>query len=146
MANHSIIVGSMLGASEYVAEAIANELSNHGHTSQIHFEPDLTSIEQNSIWVICTSTHGAGELPDNIQNFAKQIQQADLHNVNFVLIGLGDSSYDTFCGGAKEIQRYCEASGAKIIHAPCLIDVLNHPIPEEFALEWLRTTYLSNGN
>ena len=65
MSKHfEIIVGTMLGASEYVADAIAEKLDASGHTHTIHAEPNLDNINTASIWVVCTSTHGAGELPD----------------------------------------------------------------------------------
>ena len=107
MSKHfEIIVGTMLGASEYVADAIAEKLDASGHTHTIHAEPNLDNINTASIWVVCTSTHGAGELPDNIQPFAKQLESADLSTVQAYVIGLGDTSYDTFCFGAKEMEKH----------------------------------------
>ncbi len=71
MSKHfEIIVGTMLGAAEYVADAIAEKLDASGHTHTIHAEPNLDEIKTESTWIVCTSTHGAGELPDNIQPFA----------------------------------------------------------------------------
>jgi MioC protein len=107
MSKHfEIIVGTMLGAAEYVADAIAEILDASGHTHTIHAEPNLDEIKTESTWIVCTSTHGAGELPDNIQPFAKQLEGADLSAVNAYVIGLGDTSYDTFCFGAKEMEKH----------------------------------------
>ncbi|GFD78902.1 sulfite reductase [Tenacibaculum sp. KUL118] len=137
MSKHfEIIVGTMLGAAEYVADAIAEKLEANGHTHTIHAEPDLETIKTDSTWIVCTSTHGAGELPDNIQPFAKQLEGADLSAVNAYVIGLGDTSYDTFCFGAKEMEKHIINGGGKLITDALYIDVLEHPIPEDAAVEW----------
>lgn len=135
-----IIVGTMLGASEYVADAIAESLAQRDATTRIHGEPQLTDIDKQATWVVCTSTHGAGELPDNIQGFAKSLEDADLTGVSFYLIGLGDTSYDTFCHGAKEMETRLTAQGASLLAPPLHIDVLEHPIPEDEAVAWFETT------
>ncbi|KHT50576.1 nitric oxide synthase [Alteromonas marina] len=137
MSKHfEIIVGTMLGAAEYVADAIAEKLDASGHTHTIHAEPNLDEIKTESTWIVCTSTHGAGELPDNIQPFAKQLESADLSAVNAYVIGLGDTSYDTFCFGAKEMEKHIKNAGGTLITDALYIDVLEHPIPEDAAVEW----------
>ncbi|AXT38541.1 FMN-binding protein MioC [Alteromonas sp. BL110] len=137
MSKHfEIIVGTMLGAAEYVADAIAEKLDAKGHTYTIHAEPSLEEINTDSTWIVCTSTHGAGELPDNIQPFAKQLENADLSSVNAYVIGLGDTSYDTFCFGAKEMEKHIAKAGGTLITDALYIDVLEHPIPEDAAVEW----------
>jgi len=137
--HYEIIVGTMLGAAEYVADAIAASLSEKGATTTIHTEPKLEDINQQATWVVCTSTHGAGELPDNIQGFAKALNTADLPGTQVVLIGLGDTSYDTFCYGAKEIETKLVNAGATLLTAPLHIDVLEHPIPEDEAVHWFES-------
>ena len=137
MSKHfEIIVGTMLGAAEYVADAIAEKLDASGHTHTIHAEPNLDEIKTESTWIVCTSTHGAGELPDNIQPFAKQLEGADLSAVNAYVIGLGDTSYDTFCFGAQEMEKHIKNAGGTLITDALYIDVLEHPIPEDAAVEW----------
>lgn len=137
MADFEIIVGSMLGASEYVADALKEKLAEHKLSANIALKPDLTELDQNAIWVICTSTHGAGDLPDNIQHFAEQVKVTRLAELKFLVIGLGDSSYDTFCFAAKQMQTYLQEAGAEELIPALHIDVLNHPIPEDHAVQWL---------
>ena len=137
MSQHlSIVVGSVLGASEYVAEALEQVAQKAGYSTTLQFEPDLTALETKGKWLICTSTHGAGELPQNIEAFAKAIESTDLSGVQAYIVGLGDSSYDTFCFGAIEMEKRLKTAGASLIVAPLHIDVLNHPIPEDVAIEW----------
>ncbi|MCW8108875.1 flavodoxin domain-containing protein [Alteromonas ponticola] len=136
MSNYAIIVGSVLGAAEYVADALAESIKQNQEAVEIHLSPDLPAISHDAIWIICTSTHGAGDLPDNIQPFAEQLENADLSAVSAYVIGLGDSSYDTFCHGAKTMETLLIQAGATLLAPPCHIDVLTYPIPEDEAVAW----------
>ncbi|MEW9797851.1 flavodoxin domain-containing protein [Alteromonas sp. CYL-A6] len=136
--HYSIIVGSVLGASEYVADALADTINASGGNAKIHLDPVLEDIDPQSTWIICTSTHGAGELPDNIQPFADALATADLSSVNAYVVGLGDSSYDTFCHGAITMESLLLERGATLLAPPCHIDVLHHPIPEDEAVAWFK--------
>ncbi|AWL13449.1 Protein MioC like protein [Saliniradius amylolyticus] len=131
-----IIVGSMLGATEYVADAIEEKLAAIGYQSAIHLTPNLNDLEHDAIWLVCTSTHGAGDLPDNIQAFAEQLPDAELDQQPYLVIGLGDSSYDTFCEGGKQMHQLLHQAGGQPLADPHYVDVLAHPIPEEEALSW----------
>ncbi len=135
-----IIVGSVLGASEYVADAVEQFLNDKNHTCQIHLNPSLVEIPQDKRWIIICSTHGAGELPENIQAFAGELDNIKLSN-KCLIIGLGDISYDTFCQGSITMQEKLESSGSQIMLPPLHIDVLNHPVPEEYAIEWLNDNF-----
>lgn len=132
-----IAVGSVLGASEYVAEALADMLKTQGFEPTCHFTPSVDDIDLAQFLLIVTSTHGAGDLPDNIQNFAKDLSKQDLSNTKAVIIGLGDSSYDTFCEGSATIETILKDAGANIVLPVYQIDVLHHPIPEDAAVAWL---------
>lgn len=132
-----IMVGSVLGASEYVAEALLVALKNAGHEGECFFDPSVASLNKDNVLVVCTSTHGAGDLPDNIQGYAKALSQTDLSNLNAIIVGLGDSSYDTYCGAAMTMETILSQQGANLLLPPLHIDVLQHPIPENIAVEWI---------
>ena len=138
MSTYEIIVGSVLGASEYVADALQECLNEAGKDSRIHLEPELSEINLRAVWIVCTSTHGAGELPDNIQPFYEQLIGQDLSSLKCLIVGLGDSSYDTFCNAALLMEQELTNNGATLLHPAIHIDVLNHPIPEDVAVEWLK--------
>jgi MioC protein len=132
-----IAVGSVLGASEYVAEALADMLKTQGFESTCHFTPSVDNIDFAQFLLIVTSTHGAGDLPDNIQSFAEDLSKKDLKGTKAVIIGLGDSSYDTFCEGSATMETILKDSGATMVLPVYQIDVLHHPIPEDAAVAWL---------
>jgi MioC protein len=134
-----IMVGSVLGASEYVAEAILVSIIQSGHTGECHFKPTLSTLNKDNVLLICTSTHGAGDLPYNIVSYAKALENTDLQGFSAMIIGLGDSSYDTYCGAAMKMEDLLLARGVTLLSEPLHIDVLNHPIPEEVAVEWFST-------
>jgi MioC protein len=144
MAKFEIIVGSVLGASEYVADALQEVLLSHTHSAEIHLTPRLSELDQSANWVICTSTHGAGDLPDNIQPFADQLKTQTITATPFLVVGLGDSSYDTYCHGSIQIENIMVNAGAKLLCPALHIDVLNHPIPEDAAVEWLKDWLKNN--
>ena len=140
MSSFQIIVGSMLGGTEYVAEACEETLQALGHQTNLHLQPDLGQISTNNqTWLICTSTHGAGDYPDNIQNFVSDLRSndQDLSSVNFLTLGIGDTSYDTFCIAAKNIESILNSKGCNKISVIKTLDMSQDIDPEEVAKLWL---------
>jgi len=142
MSSFQIIVGSMLGGTEYVAEACEETLLALNHQTTLHLQPKFEQIiSTNQIWLICTSTHGAGDFPDNIQTFVEDLKKCtiDLSPVKFMIIGVGDSSYDTFCKAAKEIESILLSKGCKQLLATKTLDMSEEIDPEDLAQLWLKT-------
>tara|TARA_R110001583_G_scaffold116631_2_gene267416 strand:+ start:177 stop:638 length:462 start_codon:yes stop_codon:yes gene_type:complete len=139
--NIDILVGSTLGGTEYVAEATQPFLEEAGFTSEIHFTPDLTTldIKGDRIWLICLATHGAGDYPDNFKLIVEQINQIpdDLSKIRFGLIGIGDSNYDTYCYAAKHFDQLLRDKGATRLGEIFTIDVVGSPIPEDRVSDWI---------
>lgn len=136
-----IIVGSVLGASEYVAEECQSFLQQQNIESNLHLQPDISEIDLSNNLLIISSTHGAGDLPDNIQEFIDACSELNEIDTKALIIGLGDTSYDTYCQAADTIEKVLTERGVKLLAPSYKIDVLNHPIPEETALEWFKTVY-----
>lgn len=134
-----ILVGSQMGAAEYVAEQVAEALVQAGYDVQLHLKPELDHLTRCNTWLIITSTYGAGDLPDNIQPFADQLaqDQADLNTLFYAVITLGDSSYDTFCLSGQYLSKLLLNKGAKQLLANLEIDAQQPKLPEEYALNWL---------
>ena len=141
MAKLNLVVGSMLGAAEYVADHVASLLEQAGHQTRIHNPASLAEVlaEPDAILLVITSTHGAGDVPDNLQPFAKDLadQHPDLNALKYGVIGLGDRSYDTFCQGGKTLDRLLAECGASRIGDRLEIDVTQHEIPEDAAEAWI---------
>ncbi|MBA6347771.1 MULTISPECIES: flavodoxin domain-containing protein [unclassified Colwellia] len=142
MSSFQIIVGSMLGGSEYVAEACEETLLALNHQTTLHLQPEFEQIiADNQTWLICTSTHGAGDFPDNIQKFVEDLKNStiDLSPVKFMIIGLGDSNYDTFCKAAKDFQKLLLSRGCNEIVVIKTLDMSDEIDPEDLAQRWLET-------
>ncbi|MEI6893673.1 MAG: flavodoxin domain-containing protein [Colwellia sp.] len=156
MSSIQIIVGSMLGGSEYVAEACEITLKELNHQVDIHLKPDFNTIinntfptnneqkkhtnsAKNPLWLICTSTHGAGEYPDNIKQFISDLSHCDqdLSTVDFLTIGIGDSSYDTFCKAANDISKLLISKICNQIVPIKTLDMSEDIDPEELAQQWI---------
>lgn len=141
MAHVTLLVGSMMGATEYVADRLSELLNEHQHQTEIVLDFDnwQPHTEPDEIWLICTSTHGAGDLPDNIQPLADWLasHQPDLSQVKYGVVGVGDTSYDTFCQGSKTLDTLFSQLGASRIGERLEIDVMEYPVPEEEAERWL---------
>jgi MioC protein len=139
MAAITIITGSTLGSAEYVAEHLADRLTAAGHLCKLEFGPELDELPKKGIWLVISSTHGAGDIPDNLLPFydALTSQAPDLSAIQFGAIGLGNREYDLFCGAIRKIDQQLCCLGAKRLGDRLEIDVLEHEIPEDPAEVWL---------
>lgn len=139
MADITLISGSTLGSAEYVAEHLAEKLEEAGYSAEIQYGPLIEDLQAEGIWLVISSTHGAGDLPDNLQPFYNVLleQKTDLSAVRFGAIGIGSREYDTFCGAIEKIDSLLKECGAKQIGETLKINVLEHEIPEDPAEIWL---------
>ena len=100
---------------------------------------DVSVFDRPSVFLICTSTTGSGELPDSAHAlyFALDTQPVYLGHVRYGLIALGDSSYgDTFLGGGKLIDAKLQDLGAQRIGDICVLDACETTQPEADAVDW----------
>lgn len=134
-----IITGSTLGGTEYVGDHISDLLIEKGFDTSVHNQPNLSDIDKSGTWLIITSTHGAGEYPDNIKPFIADLQATPpkMSDIKFAVIAVGDSSYDTFCAAGKHAHELLKDIGGLPLSDCFTIDILNHAVPEDAAEEWL---------
>ncbi len=149
MSSFQIIVGSMLGGTEYVAEACEEQLNTLNHTVDLHLKPNFSLIMDNTLeqktnnintWLICTSTHGAGDFPDNIKTFVEDLKncEQDLSSINFMILAIGDSSYDTFCQAGVELNKLLITKGCRELMTIKMLDMSQDIDPEDLAQLWLQ--------
>lgn len=138
-----IITGSTLGGAEYVADHLADVLTSPDFEVQIENNACFADVAKHKLWLIVTSTHGAGELPDNLKPFIDELATQDLSDVRFAVVGLGNSDYDTFCHAVDIVENVLQAQSAVKICDSLRIDVLNVEDPDSFAEEWL-PNFLNN--
>lgn len=139
MTSICIITGSTLGGAEYVADHLNDVLSSQGFEVELFNQATLADIEGKSHLIVVTSTHGAGELPDNIQPLFNDLaaSSADFSAMKFGVIGLGSSDYDTFCNAVNIVTEQLTACGATAVCEPLKIDVTDNFDHDGTAEEWL---------
>ncbi|MEL0642345.1 FMN-binding protein MioC [Pseudoalteromonas aliena] len=139
MSSVNLIVGSQMGSAEYVAEQLSDALNNLGITTQLHDQPEFSDIDQkNTIWLICTSTYGAGDYPENFISFVKDVTQTnDLSELRYSVIALGDTSYDTYNQAGRNIDALLTQKGATKVAERLELNILDEALPEDTALAWL---------
>lgn len=142
MASIQILVGSVMGTAETVAEAVATELRQLNHEVKVNFQADVSDIlrADDEILLLCTSNTGSGELPDNIQPLYLQLTR-DFPRIagrRYGAINLGDSSYTTFNEGGRALDDAFADLGAQRIGEPLVIDACEGMDAEEESIVWIR--------
>jgi MioC protein len=138
----TILVGTMTGTAQLVAQELELRLDD-GDTrvhAQLMDGIDARVFDGGGLFLICTSTYGQGDVPDN----AKQLYESllggrpDLSGVRYGVIALGDRTYlDTFCNGGKRFDAILGELGAQRVGEPMLHDASAGTMPEEVAAEWI---------
>jgi MioC protein len=136
-----ILVGTMTGTAELVAEEVAEVLEGLGWEAEIlmmdRLGPEV--LHDGQIVLICTSTYGQGDVPDNGQSFIQSLRETrpDLSSLHYGLIALGDMTYaQTFCEGGKQVDRLLEELGAKRMGEPFYHNASSGTLPEDEAGDW----------
>ena len=141
MADVTLITGSTLGSAEYVAELLAEKLEEAGFSTETLHGPEFEELTPEGIWLVVSSTHGAGDLPDNLQPLYDAIEEKkpDLSQVRYGAVGIGNREYDLFCGAIEKLDLLLASCGAQRIGDRLDIDVLEHEIPEDPAEVWVES-------
>lgn len=138
-----IYVGTMTGTAELVAEEVADALRAEGHDVDMTLMDRLDAgafADPEPVYLICTSTYGQGDVPDNAQDFYADLKgkRPDLSAVRYGVIGLGDSTYQqTFNFGGKRFDELLTELGASRIGDRFIHDAADGTMPEEEAVAWL---------
>lgn len=134
-----IITGSTLGGAEYIADNLNEVLSGQGFEVVLFNNAELRDIQHQPHLLVVSSTHGAGELPDNIKPLFDTIEseKPDLSGMKFAVIGLGSSDYDTFCNAVNIIETQLTACGANLVCESLRIDAATNFDHDGSAEAWL---------
>ncbi len=137
----TILVGTMTGTAQLVAQELELTLEDGDTRVQTRLMDglDASVFAGGGLFLICTSTYGQGDVPDNAKALyaALQTDRPDLSNVRYGVIALGDRTYaETFCNGGKRFDAVLTELGATRIGEPMLHDASAGTLPEEVATEW----------
>ena len=143
MADILILVGTESGNAQMVADLLREELAKDGHAVEVvaKAKGGAARLARPGVVLVCCSTHGEGELPENIRPLYDELARTrpDLSHLRYGVIALGDQSYrETFCRGGKTIDALLASLGAERIGERLEIDACTQPLPDEEALDWAK--------
>ncbi len=125
----TIIYVSQTGNAKGVAEALEQEAQAVGIAVRLFDASDYKGkdLAKETHVIFVASTNGEGEAPDNaleLHEFLQSKKAPRLPNLEYGVIGLGDSSYEFFCQTGKDFDVFLEKLGAKrfIDRVDCDVD------------------------
>jgi MioC protein len=138
----TILVGTMTGNAQLVAQELELVLDDGDTvvTTRLMDGLDSKVFEHGGLFLICTSTYGQGDVPDNAKGLYEslQTQRPDLSAVQYGVVALGDRTYkDTFCNGGRRFDAILGELGAKRIGELFIHDASSGVLAEEAATEWV---------
>ena len=137
----NILVGTMTGT----AQLVAQELELAWDDGEVRVEMllmdqlDSSVFAREGVFLICTSTYGQGDVPDNARPLYEDLQtkRPDLSQLRYGVFGLGDKTYaETFNFGGQRFDELLAELGAQRIGERVKHDASSGVLPEEMASEW----------
>jgi MioC protein len=134
----SLLVGSVTGTARAAAAAMAARISEQGINPVIIDDGGMP--QEKGPWLICTSTTGSGDIPENIWPFYQRLNQGlYLPEQAFAVLALGDSAYPNFAQAGRDIYNTLIDCAAIPLADIYCIDAIYENNPTACAVEWLET-------
>jgi sulfite reductase (NADPH) flavoprotein alpha-component len=136
----TILFGSETGNSKELAGALAEGASLEGLEPRVvdmaHYRTRTLREEQDLLVIV--STHGEGDPPQTALGFFEFLESRrapKLGQLRFAVLGLGDSTYEHYCGAARRVDgRLAELGGQRLAdRVECDVDY------EDAAGAWIQS-------
>jgi MioC protein len=135
-----ILVGTMTGNAERAAEEIELAFDDRARIVTLDMDRLTPAVfDDDAIFLICSSTYGQGDVPDNARDFYRQLgeHRPDLRHVRYGVIALGDMTYpQTFANGGKRFDAILAELGATRLGAVFCHDASTGTLAEDEAVAW----------
>ena len=136
-----ILVATMTGTAELVAEEISDVLTEKGLSVDTLLMDDLdeTVFADPAAVVICTPTYGQGDVPDNGQAFFEALEKnrPDLSHLRYAVFALGDMTYaQTFCRSGELFDTLLTNLGGERVGEVMRHNASASSLPEDDAGAW----------
>jgi MioC protein len=136
-----ILIGTMTGTAQLCAQEM--ELALGDDETQVEAllmdNLDASVFDRQGAFLICTSTYGQGDVPDNARALYEDLQRKrpDLSKLRYGVFGLGDRTYaETFNYGGKRFDDILTELGAQRVGERYKHDASSGVLPEETAVQW----------
>lgn len=139
-----ILVGTMTSTADYVAQAIQMDCADVVDEIEVLLMDgrDISVFDEpESLYLVCTSTYGSGDVPDNARALYESLDLTPkfLGHVRYGVIALGDRTYlNTFAFGGKKFDERLQGLGAHRIGEVWCHDASTGTMPEEVGTTWCR--------
>ncbi|MGQ8820635.1 diflavin oxidoreductase [Bibersteinia trehalosi] len=112
-----IAYGSESGRAEQLAQQLLQQpcLAAHPHSIASLNNTHLEQLPPHTLLLIVTSSFGDGEAPANADQFANYLENLPACHISYAIFGLGDTSYDKFCGYSKHLDHLLQCKHATAI-------------------------------
>ncbi|XP_032117621.1 NADPH-dependent diflavin oxidoreductase 1 isoform X1 [Sapajus apella] len=140
-----VLFGSQTGTAQDVSERLGREARRRRlgcRVQGLDSYPVANLIHEPLVIFVCATT-GQGDPPDNMKNFwrfifRKNLPSTALCQMDFAVLGLGDSSYAKFNFVAKKLHRRLLQLGGSALLPVCLGDDQHELGPDAAVDPWLR--------
>lgn len=146
MARVTLLVGSTFGTATETAENVAEQLQQQGHETRVVRRPTLNDIQNpDEVLLVCCATIGQGDVPDSLMSLYCALQDTPpaLAGRSLAVIALGDSSYEYFAGGGRQVRELLLDLGACEITPMLVLDALDASRAEDDVAAWVKTLVLT---
>ncbi len=139
-----ILVGTVTNTAEYVAQAIEMDCADLVESIEVQMMDgqDISVFDEDALFLICTSTYGAGDVPDNARPLFDSLDQAPkfLGHVRYGVMALGDmgSHAATFCLAGKQFDERLQGLGARRLGDIWCHDASDGTVAETEGAAWCR--------
>ncbi|MET9491824.1 bifunctional nitrate reductase/sulfite reductase flavoprotein subunit alpha [Nocardia sp. NPDC006630] len=131
----TVLWASQTGTAEELAAAVATRLAAADFTPRL-VDMDSTDLaDLTGDVLVITSTFGDGGPPDNGQDFWDRLSDSAIRltGMRYAIFGLGDSSYDEFCGHGRKLDELFTKCGATRL----LPRIDSEPDHDELSEQWI---------
>ncbi|XP_006498509.1 NADPH-dependent diflavin oxidoreductase 1 isoform X5 [Mus musculus] len=139
-----VLFGSQTGTAQDEAERLGREARRRrlGCRVQALDSYSVANLIREPLVIFVCATTGQGDPPDNMKNFwrfifRKSLPSSSLCQMDFAVLGLGDSSYAKFNFVAKKLHRRLLQLGGSALLPPCLGDDQHELGPDAAIDPWV---------
>ena len=136
----TILFGSETGNSQELSGALAEAARMEGREPRVADMADYRTraLKEEQDLLVIVSTHGEGDPPQTALGFFEFLasrRAPKLGQMRFAVLGLGDSTYEHYCGAARRVDERLAELGAQRLadRVECDVDY------EDDAAAWIQT-------